>query len=805
MSPWEQIIQRVLGSTALTSIGQPDRHMLRKYQRVSVELMKDTLEPTKPSGLILALEPGAGKTVSFLTAARDLLDEGRIKKVLIIAPLLVSNTVWNEEIETWLHLKNTTYSICTGTEKQRIAGLQKEAEVYIINKDVLPWLWDYLDRGDRWDFDFVGIDEASMLKNGKKRTKLRKLTRFGVLAAARKHIKGVVELTGTPSPNGLVNLWGLAYIADQGERLGKTKSDFMQRWFDVNRYTYEVKAKPHAEGEILGAMKDIMFSLDPKDYAELPPLVENIIKVQLPPKVMAEYRRFKRTLVSEAYDVEAVNAAVLTNKLLQFCIAKDTEVLTGRGWIPIQHVEKTDVVWDGVDWVKQKGSIYKGNKPVVSCYGVKMTVDHKVLTVEGWLKVEDVIYGDASVRLNRAEVRLPRSLVEARDNFRQDEESYLDVSMPMRQASGAGQSILEGSSSPHSYAELRLQTRRDCARREGFSWDDRRAPVDNLATREKQMSRSEEPKLPQLRRSRHRHARFMVQLIRSVLGRREGGLLGRSHTRSPEQQQGLLEVELPVGVEQSSATEHTGERDHRHSMGSDDHSRGGRSGRSTVWVPLPEGEEGLFTGEVVCAKPSEKITQVFDLIDCGPRHRFVVRGSDGPLIVHNCNSSMFNSESDEVWIHDCKLDALENLHNEVGGTPMLVAYSFTFDKRRIQKKWPKAVVLNEVPDVMQTVRDWNAGKIDMLLAHRNSAGHGLNLQKGSNIFVSYGLTADLELWQQFNKRLHRPGQKGDRVWHHIIVAEGTHDEEILPVLRDKKSVQDRVFEATRLILSDFSA
>ena len=488
MSPWERLLRQYLASSALTPQGAPDRHMLRKYQRVSVKLMKDTLQRGKPSGLILALEPGAGKTVSFLTAARDLLDEGLIRKVLIIAPLLVANTVWNEEIETWLHLKRTTYSICTGTEKQRIAALETDAEVYIINKDVLPWLWEYLGRGDRWQFDFVGIDEASMLKNGKKRTKLKKLTRFGVLAAARKHIKGVVELTGTPSPNGLVNLWGLAYIADQGARLGRTKSSFMERWFDFNKYTYEVKAKPYAEEQILSALGDIMFSLDPRDYAELPPMVPNEIRVKLPPKVMDEYRRFKRTLVSEQYDVEAVNAAVLTNKLLQFA-----------------------------------------------------------------------------------------------------------------------------------------------------------------------------------------------------------------------------------------------------------------------------------------------------------------------------NGSLFQEDGNDIWVHDCKLDALENLHNEVGGTPMLVAYSYKFDKRRIKEKFKHAVILNEVPDVMQTVRDWNAGKIDMLLAHPASAAHGLNIQKGSNISCWYGLNSDLELFQQFNKRLHRPGQIADIVWSHRIIAVGTHDEDILPILDDKKAVQDRVFEATRLTLNDFDA
>lgn len=462
--------------------------MLRKYQRVSIDLMKDTLKPGKPSGLILALEPGAGKTVSFLTAASDLLAEGKIKKVLIIAPLLVSNTVWHAEIEEWLHLRHLTYSICTGTEKQRIAALNKDVDVYIINKDVLPWLWEHLGRGERWKFDFVGIDEASMLKNGKKRTKLRKLTRFGVLAAARKYMKGVVELTGTPSPNGLVNLWGLSYIADHGERLGRTKSAFLDRWFDFNKYTYETKAKAHAEGQILSAIKDIMFSLDPKDYAELPPMVENVIKVKLPPKVMAEYRKFKRDLVSEVYDVEAVNAAVLSNKLLQFA-----------------------------------------------------------------------------------------------------------------------------------------------------------------------------------------------------------------------------------------------------------------------------------------------------------------------------NGSMFQEDGNDIWIHDCKLDALEVLHDEVAGTPMLVAYSYKFDKRRIKQRFKNAVILNEVPDVMQTVRDWNAGKIDMLLAHPASAAHGLNIQKGSNVSCWYGLNSDLELFQQYNKRLHRPGQIRDIVWSHRIIAEGTHDENILPILNDKKALQDRVFEATRLTLSDFNS
>lgn len=482
MTLWE----RVIASLQPTS-QKRGRHHLRKYQNVTIDLIASIFKPLGPPGIIVALEPGAGKTVSTLTALDDGLRAGSFCKPLITAPLLVAQTVWHAEAEEWEHLEHLTFSLIIGTEKQRIAAIQKKADIYICNKEVLPWLWDYLSTRNAWDFDCLVIDEASMLKNGKKRTPNKNLTRFGALAQARKHFKGVIELTGTPAPNGIQNLWGLAYMIDGGERLGRSKNAFYERWMIVNPRNYEEKPRAGAEIEILSKIKDIMFSLDPKDYVELPPLVENIIKVPLPKKVMEEYKKFKKTLYYEAEQIEAANQAVLTGKLLQAA-----------------------------------------------------------------------------------------------------------------------------------------------------------------------------------------------------------------------------------------------------------------------------------------------------------------------------NGFLYNEHSEPVWLHDCKLDALDNLMNEIGQTPVLVAYSFIPDKDQIKKRYPKAVVLNEVKDVMQTVRDWNDGKIPMLLAHRASAGHGLNLQRGSNIFISYGLTADLELWQQFNKRIWRSGQKSDRVWHHILIATDTHDENILPILRDKDAVQSNVLRATQIALSDWA-
>lgn len=799
VTAWEALFTSLRGSTALTP-GKLGRDALRAYQNKTVEIIKSIWADGGPPGVIIALEPGAGKTVSTLTAIRDLLAEGKVKRVLLVAPLLVAETVWDAEIEEWEHLTGLRCAKLTGDLKKRSAAFEEDVPLHIINKELVPWLWDFAK--DRWPYDCLVIDEASMLKNGKKRTPNRKLSRFGALAQARKHFTGVVELTGTPAPNGVQNLWGLSYIIDQGDRLGKTQSVFNERWMNINKYTFEKKPKPGAEDDIMSRIKDIMVSLDPADYSQLPPLVENNIRVKLPPKVMDAYRKFKKTLIYDPLDVEAVNAAVLTNKLLQACIAKDTEVLTARGWIPIQFVENTDMVWDGEAWVDQRGTIYKGIQPTASCYGINMTLDHKVLTDSGWREAGEVIYGDASIGLDRATVRLPEGLVETWDYGRKDQESDLDVPVRLREAGGPYQSEpSSGREAPSQrHAELWLQERGDSAGSDGWSRHDRRTPLGDLAGLEASMSESKSQGFQKLRRSRNQHAGFLVQQLRGVLGRCANWLRGRPDLGSPEQRKGLFSLKLPMGFHQGSVEEHARQCDVGHTLGCDDAGGSSRKSGSEVWnavAALPD--TGLAGNGPV--HTTQKI-EVFDLIDCGPRHRFVARGIDGPVIVHNCNGSIYDENGDHQHIHDCKLDALVDLHAECGGMPMLVAYSFKFDLQRILTKFPTAIVLNQQKDVMQTVRDWNAGRIEMLLAHPASAGHGLNIQKGSNISVWYGLTADLELFQQFNKRLWRSGQKASRVFSHRIIAEGTHDEDILPILDDKDAVQSRILRATQVSLTE---
>lgn len=486
--------------------GGPDQILgysdFRPYQRWMSDLIavKD---------VFLGAEMGLGKTAATLYAIREMIDAGAVSRVLIVAPLRVAEETWPAEIAKWDFARGLTYRIVTGTEDERLAALGQEAQVTIVNRENLVWLQRTLGVR-RWDFDMLVYDEASRLKSGRKRSKPRpradgtmphrSLTEFGILRRMRFKFKRVVELSGTPSPNGLIDLWGPVFIIDLGERLGKSMTAYKERWFRQSHWAHgsTVEPLPHAEREITSRLRDVFYSLREEDYLKLPPL--NIVdhKVKLTRKEMDKYRAFERDAAIRVRNgagdeeiIEAVNAGVLTGKLLQFA----------------------------------NGSMYLGDK------------------------------------------------------F--DEET------------------------------------------------DRKLPRES------------------------------------------------------------------------------------------------------------------------------------------------------------------------VKIHGHKLDVLESIMVEAAGKPVMVAYSFQFDKAAILKRFPHARVYGENRNDM---RDWNAGKIPMLVIHPASAGHGLNFQHGSNISVWYGLTWSLELYRQFMKRLHRSGQKEDKVFLHRILAEGTADMDVVRALSARGATQDSITDAVRVRL-----
>lgn len=460
-----------------------DKSNLHKYQKVCVEHII-----SHPFCGVF-LDMGLGKTISTLTAIEELkYDYCEIDTVLVIAPKRVAETVWEEEAKKWDHTKHLTFSKIIGTERQRLAALKVKADVHIISRDNIAWLCSLY--AAKLPYDMLVIDELSSFK-------AHQTQRFKSLRLARPWFKRVVGLTGTPAPNGLINLWSQMYLIDRGERLEKTITAYRSRYFRPgasNGYVvYSYNLLSDSERLIQERIKDICISMRAEDYLEMPERIDNFVRVTMPDKLMDAYKKFEQenviTLANEIEEgmttVNAVNAAALSNKLLQFA----------------------------------NGAMYDENKNVVP-------------------------------------------------------------------------------------------------------------------------------------------------------------------------------------------------------------------------------------------------------------------------------------------IHDLKLEALKEIIEAADGKPVLVAWTYQFDRDRI-KNYFRSMAPRELKTA-EDINDWNAGKVKLMLAHPASAGHGINLQAGGNIIVWYGLTWSLELYQQFNARLYRQGQKQRTIIHHIVNS-GTHDEDVVRALKSKDKTQNNLMNSIKAKLELYRA
>ncbi|MFK4781871.1 SNF2-related protein [Lactococcus petauri] len=279
------------------------------YQKYAIDFIKDH----KTAALLLDM--GLGKTVTTLTAIKDLMhDDFTIQRVLIIAPLRVTQSTWPTEIQKWDHLKDLSYSVVLGTPSQRMAALQNNANIYLINRENLDWLINK--SGFTFDFDMVVIDELSSFKNFKAK-------RFTSFMKVRHKVDRIVGLTGTPSSNGLMDLFAEFKVLDMGERLGYYISRYRDKYFLPDKRNgmqiYSWKPREDAEQEIYNKISDITISMKSVDFLDMPELVMNEVPVDMGLKEKQKYDEFKADLVLQLKEaaIDAANAAVLSNKLLQ--------------------------------------------------------------------------------------------------------------------------------------------------------------------------------------------------------------------------------------------------------------------------------------------------------------------------------------------------------------------------------------------------------------------------------------------------------------------------------------------------------
>lgn len=306
----------------------------------------------------ILLEMGLGKSVITLTAIFDLtLDSFLIRKVLVIAPLRVARDTWPAEIEKWDHLYGLSYSVAIGNEAQRKAALLQRAQVYLINRENVDWLIN--DSGIPFDYDMVVIDELSSFKSHTSK-------RFRALRKVRPYVKRIVGLTGTPSSNGLMDLWAEIGILDMGQRLGRYISHFRNAYFVPDKRNQQIiftyKPKPGAEEAIYRLISDITISMKNTDYLKLPDLVINEIPVLLSEDERQNYEimRSEMVLSLKGKEIDAVNAAALSNKLLQMA---NGAVYDGNGGVVRIHDRKLDALEDIIEAAN--------GKPVLIAYWYK--------------------------------------------------------------------------------------------------------------------------------------------------------------------------------------------------------------------------------------------------------------------------------------------------------------------------------------------------------------------------------------------------------------------------------------------------
>lgn len=333
------------------------------------------------------LDMGLGKSVITLTAIFDLtLDSFLVRKVLVIAPLRVARDTWPAEIEKWDHLKGLKYTVAVGSEVQRKTALMKRAQVYIINRENVEWLISR--SGIPFDFDMVVIDELSSFKS-------HQAKRFKSLMKVRPKVNRIVGLTGTPSSNGLMDLWAQYRLLDMGQRLGRFIGRYREDYFVPDKRNQQVifsyKPKPGAEEAIYRLISDITISMKGTDYLKLPELVINEVDVKLSEKEMKTLDTMKRDLITtvKGEEITAANAAALSGKLLQMA---NGAVYDDQGTVLHIHDRKLDALEDLIEAAN--------GKPVLIAYWFK----HDLSRIQKRFEVEVLSTSDSIKRWNDGEI-----------------------------------------------------------------------------------------------------------------------------------------------------------------------------------------------------------------------------------------------------------------------------------------------------------------------------------------------------------------------------------------------------------------
>lgn len=731
---------------------------------------------------------GCGKTLATLWAYDYMRKEGLVNKVLIISPLSTLERTWGDEM--FNHFPHLTFAVLHGSRDKRLKLLNTDADVYLINHDGIKVKGIVEALADRADINLIVVDEIAQVG------RTAGTDRFGALIKIinRQVPRMCWGLTGTPIPQAPTDAWAQCRLLVPDRVpvfFNKFKNSVMRQ---VSQFVWV--PKPNALDVVQEAMQPaIRFHRD--DCIDLPPCIYETRQVDLTDQQTKAYKEMLTKLATEVENGEimAVNEAVKAMKLLQICcIGHDTPVLTDCGWVPIQDVTVGMKVWDGVEWVSHDGLLYKGVSQVLTCNGVAMTSEHEVLTTLGWKQAKEAIHAKSREELDWAAVRLPNSGSESR-YYEGDAGAMRIVVVPVRlRDGGCSAEPVFTNETPEASEKLRVPPRKRNSQNES------QPPVWYMGEHETPLHAPDRQRLGSLRRTWDFGVRTMACLLRKLLGRYGFNVQGASIIGPNRQQRTVLAGELPVGDYQRTSGQQADQHLGHDPRWKDDGGTSSRFLRGEARDVLRTDQSLQLDGRR-CVSKADSIA-VYDLVNCGPRNRFVVQGCSGQLlIVHNCGSA-YGIDHDTLQIDATPRLNLVNEVVEDAGTKVIVFVPFKASVQLVadylrSKKHTVACVYGEVgkherDEIFSSFMQ--AADPKVLVAIPQAMSHGLTLTAASTI-IWYAPTTSADTYTQANARITRPGQKNTQFIIHIESTE--LERKFYRRLKDKESTQGVLLDAIR--------
>jgi len=723
-------------------------------------------------------EAGTSKTMSALWAADYLMSRGEVRRCLVVCPLSIMHSAWMGDINNSVIHRSAVVAHHTQASR-RIEMIQGDYEFVIINYDGLKLVHNEIAADGR--FDLVIVDEANAYAS-------ISTQRWKALAKILTPDTFLWMMTGTPAAQSPVNAYGLAKLVNPS-----AVPSFVGAWRDkvMTKITmFKWAPKPDAKDKVFSVLQPAI-RYAKKDCMDLPPVLKTTREVDMTPQQKKYYERIKNDMLVMAAGVtiSAVNKAAVVNKLLQIsCIAYNTPVLTDAGWVPIQDVQRTHRIWDGAAFVRHEGLLPRGRKPVVVLDGVSMTRDHEVLTDEGWKTADDILLAlAAGKRLDRADVRLPDSACTNRRVGGQEQKSTVVVPVCLRKRGGAGEPIPSREST-------------DAASKLWVSSRERNAPnvagtpISNMARHAASLRGRIRQGLQKLWGAWDNGVSAVDRFFYRILDRHAERLLALADAGSQGRKQGVLQGKLPVGYAAGAGKQYAFQPHTGHAVGPNDPS----ASRADLWAEA---------GNAVCADKQvqmagsggtadtsgETYAETFDIHNCGPRSRFVVKGQNGELLlVHNCGAMY--SEDGEVVEFDAtpRMNLLLEILEETDRKVLIFAmYTSSIDgiaafltkhghqtaviDGRVSAgkrgeiinafQYSEQVPHNLAPEAAEAVRairrDTSTGP-RVLVMQPQATAHGITLTAADTV-VFFGPLMSVELYLQAIARADRKGQTADKV------------------------------------------